>query len=188
MQTYKYKMQNHERNKHLMSDTRIIGQVHNHFIALSRRHYRIYGHCDGYKSANYYRLEKHLTKLKRLPKFSPWKTPPASALQECLKRIERGYINFFEGRAKRPPKFKGERKYRSMTFDGTQVKIEQEGDALRDKRRVPVSKILLAGRWYRFWKHRDFEGTIKSVTVKRDTLGDWYLTIVTDDEGLSPAI
>ena len=186
MRTFKYKIQSHKRNRHLMSNTRLISQVHNHFIALSRRHYRIYGKCEGYKRANYYRLAKHLTKLKRLPKYAPWKKPYSWALQDCLKRIERGYINFFERRAKRPPKFKGWRKYRSMTFNGSMVKIETISEKLCDKRRVPVAKIRLAGRWYRFWLHRPLEGNVKRVTVKRDTLGDWYLTIVTDDEGLSP--
>ena len=50
MRTYKYKLQKHKRNRHWQSDTRIIGfQVSNHFVALCRRHYRIYGHCEGYK-------------------------------------------------------------------------------------------------------------------------------------------
>ncbi len=61
MRTLKYKIQSHKRNRHLMSDTRIISHMHNHFVALSRRHYKIYGHCEGYKRAGYYRLCKHLT-------------------------------------------------------------------------------------------------------------------------------
>ena len=182
MPTYKYKIQNHKRNRHLQSDTRIISQVHNHFIALCRRHYRIYGHCDGYKRVSSRRLQKHLTKLKKLEKYAHWRIPYAWALQECLKRIERGYINFFEGRAKRPPKFKSWRHYRSMTFNGTQVKIEQ----LDKETGCPVAKIRLAGRWYRFWYSREIQGSINRVTAKRDALGDWYISITTDTEGLDP--
>ena len=184
MPTYKYKIQNHKRNRHLQSDTHIISQVHNHFVGLSRRHYRIYGDCEGYKRPSCYRLQKHLTKLKRLAKYTHWRVPHSWALQECLKRIERGYINFFEGRAKRPPKFKHSRNYRSMTFDGKQVKIEQVSEKEHHKRRVPVAKIRLAGRWYRFWYSREIQGNIKRATVKRDALGDWYITVTTDDEGL----
>ena len=183
MRTYKDKLQNHKRNRHLQNDVRIISQVYNHFAALTLRHFRIFGHCDGYKRASYNRLSTHLTKLKKLPRYAHWNIPYSWALQECLKRLDRGYINFFEGRAKRPPQFKGWRKYRSMTFNGNQVKIE----VLDKERGCPIAKIRLNGRWYRFWYSREIRGNIKRVTIKRDPLGDWYLTILTDDEGLEPA-
>ena len=64
MRTYKDKLQNHKRNRHLQNDVRIISQVYNHFAALTLRHFRIFGHCDGYKRASYNRLSAHLTKLK----------------------------------------------------------------------------------------------------------------------------
>ncbi len=186
MRTFKYKLQNHKRNKHLHRDLEIIAHVHNHFVALCRRHYRIYGQCEGYKRLTFSRMAKHLTKLKRLDKFAHWHIPFSWAVQNALKRIERGYINFFENRAKRPPKFRSRKKYRSMTFDGSQVKIEPVADAEHGIRRSPVAKICIRRRWYRFWSSRPIEGNIKQVTVKRDTLGDFYLTITTDDEGLTP--
>jgi putative transposase len=186
MRTFKYKLQNHKRNKHLHRDLEIIAHVHNHFVALCRRHYRIYGQCEGYKRLTFSRMSKHLTKLKRLDKFAHWHIPFSWAVQNALKRIERGYINFFEKRAKRPPKFRSRKKYRSMTFDGSQVKIEPFADAEYGIRHVPVAKIRIRGRWYRFWYSRPIEGNIKQVTVKRDGLGDFYITITTDDEGLTP--
>ena len=186
MRTFKYKLQNHKRNKHLHRDLEIIAHVHNHFVALCRRHYRIYGQCEGYKRLTFSRMSKHLTKLKRLDKFAHWHIPFSWAVQNALKRIERGYINFFENRAKRPPKFRSRKKYRSMTFDGSQVKIEPVADAEYGIRHVPVAKIRVRGRWYRFWYSRPIEGNIKQVTVKRDGLGDFYITITTDDEGLTP--
>ena len=179
MRTFKYKLQNHTRNKHLHSDLEIIAHVHNHFVALCRRHYRIYGKCEGYKRLTFSRMSKHLTKLKRLDRFAHWRVPYSWAVQDVLTRIESGYINFFEGRAKRPPKFRSRKKYRSMTFDGSQVKIEPVVDAEHNIRRVPVAKIRLNGGWYRFWYSRPIEGNVKQVTVKRDTLGDFYITIVT---------
>ena len=186
MKTYKYKIQAHKRNRHLLSDTRIISQVHNHFVALTRRHYRIFGQSEGYKRASYNRLSRHLTKLKGLEKYVHWRIPYSWALQECLRRLDLGYINFLEGRAKRPPKFKSWRNYRSMTFDGKQVEIQQVCDKSYKQRRVPVSKIRLNGRWYRCWYSREIQGAIKRVTAKRDALGDWYISVLTDDEGLDP--
>ena len=186
MRTFKYKLQNHKRNKHLHSDLAIIAHVYNHFVALCRRHYRIYGECEGYKRLTFSRMSKHLTKLKRLSRYAHWQIPYSWAVQDALKRIERGYINFFEGRAKVPPKFRSRKKYRSMTFDGSQVKMEQVADAAFGVRHTPVAKIYLNGRWYRFWYSRPIEGTIKQVTIKRDALGDFYLTLTTDDKGLTP--
>ncbi len=186
MRTFKYKLQNHKRNKQLHSDLEIIAHVHNHFVVLCRRHYRIYGECKGYKRLRYNRMSKHLTKLKRLDRFAHWHIPFSWAVQNALKRIERGYINFFEKRAKRPPKFRSRKKYRSMTFNGSQIKIEPVADAEYGIRHVPVAKIRVRGRWYRFWYSRPIEGNIKQVTVKRDGLGDFYITITTDDEGLTP--
>ncbi len=151
-------------------------------MALTRRHYRIYGGCAGYRRATYNRLSKHLTKLKKLERYAHWRIPYAWALQECLKRLERGYLNFFEKRAKRPPKFKSWRNYRSMTFNGNQVKIEKVDKATGCR----VAKIRLNGRWYRFWYSREIQGRINRVTAKRDALGDWYISITTDDKGLTP--
>ena len=182
MRTYKEKLQNHKRTRHLQSDTRIISDVHNHFVELTRRYYRIFGQCEGYKRATYNRLSKHLTKLKKLEKYAHWRIPYSWALQECLRRLDLGYINFFEGRAKRPPKFKGWRNYRSMTFNGNQIKIEM----VKKENGCRVGKIRLNGRWYRFWYSREIQGNINRVTVKRDALGDWYITVLTDFKGLTP--
>ena len=186
MRTFKYKLQNHKRNKHLHRDLEIIAHVYNHFVALCRRHYRIYGQCEGYKRLTFSRMSKHLTKLKRRHRYAHWHIPFSWAVQNALKRIELGYINFFENRAKRPPKFRSRKKYRSMTFNGSQIKIEPFADAEYGIRHVPVAKIRIRGRWYRFWYSRPIEGNIKQVTVKRDGLGDFYITITTDDEGLTP--
>ena len=186
MRTFKYKLQNHKRNKHLHRDLEIIAHVYNHFVALCRRHYRIYGQCEGYKRLTFSRMSKHLTKLKRRHRYAHWHIPFSWAVQNALKRIELGYINFFENRAKRPPKFRSRKKYRSMTFNGSQIKIEPVADAEYGIRHVPVAKIRIRGRWYRFWYSRPIEGNIKQVTVKRDGLGDFYITITTDDEGLTP--
>jgi len=126
---------------------------------------------------------RHLTKLKRVGKYQHWTIPYSWCLQESIQRIDRGWQNFFEGRAKRPPKFRSRYKYKSMTFDGSQVKIETFDKAGG----CPVAKIRINRRWYRFWYSRPIEGTIKRVTIKKDAVGDWYITITTDAQGLEPA-
>ncbi|RKU36334.1 transposase [Candidatus Poribacteria bacterium] len=180
MRTYKYKIQKHKRNRYLQKDLHIISHVHNHFVALWQRHYKIYGHCEGYKRPSAFRMIKHLTKLKRLEKYQHWRIPYSWCLQECVQRIDSGWQNFFEGRAKRAPKFRSRHKYKSMTFDGSQVKIEDIDKA----NGCPVAKIRINRRWYRFWYSRPIEGNIKRATVKKDFVGDWYITITTDAQGL----
>ncbi len=183
MRTFKYKLQKHPRNRHIQKDLHIIAHVHNHLVALWQRHYRIYGQCEGYKRPSAFRMIMHLTKLKRLSKYQHWTIPYSWCLQECIQRVDRGWKNFFEGRAKRPPKFRSRYKYKSMTFDGSQVKIEP----IDKTDGCPVAKIRINRRWYRFWYSRPIEGNIKQVTVKKDAVGDWHITITTDAEGLEPA-
>ena len=123
MRTYKYKMQHHKRNRHIESDLKVLAHVWNHFVALCRRHFKIYGKCEDYKRPSYSRLSRHLTKLKHLEKYTYWRIAYSWCVQNVLKRIEFGYKKFFKGDAKRPPKFKGRVKYASQTFDGKQCPL-----------------------------------------------------------------
>ena len=75
----------------MQKDLHIIAHVHNHFVALWQRHYRIYGHCEDYKRPSCYDMIKHLTKLKRLDKYQHWKSPYSWCLQACIQRIDRGW-------------------------------------------------------------------------------------------------
>ena len=40
--------------------------------------------------------------------------------------------------------------------------------------------IRLGKKWYHYFKSRNIEGKIKTVTIKRDTVGDIYVYIVSD--------
>ena len=58
MRTYKHKIRNHDKNKRLGNMLDDLAEVHNHFLCLEQRYFRIYG-----KYAGRYRLQPHLTKL-----------------------------------------------------------------------------------------------------------------------------
>ena len=182
MRTFRYKLQNHKRNRHIQKDIYIMAEVYNHFVALTRRHYKIYGKCEGYKRVSYTRMSAHLTKLKKLPKHSHWHTPYSWALQESLKRLDYGYNRFFKKLAKRPPQFKKYRNYKSMSFAGKYCPVE----VLDKVDGCPTANVRLNGRWYKLWYSRLIQGTVKRTTVKKDIVGDWYITFTTDDEGLDP--
>lgn len=165
MITYKFKLYESKRNRYLEQQIDIAGAIYNHCIALHKRYYRMY--C---KSLNAYRLMKHITELKRLPKYAEWNTVGSQAIQDIAQRIDRAYKLFFRNQKNRiksaPPSFKKVRKYKSFT-------LKQAGYKLFDD-----NTIKIQGRMYRYFKSREIEGKVKTVTVKRDALGDIYIHIV----------
>ena len=64
----------------------ICGIVRNHFIALSRRYYRMYG-----KRLSYKQMSAHLTKLKKLEQYKHWNIPYAWSLQQVIRDLARSY-------------------------------------------------------------------------------------------------
>ncbi len=68
MRTYKHKIRTHGKNKRLSNMLDDLAEVHNHFLRLEQRYFRIYG-----KYAGRYRLQPHLTKLlNRTKKHWAW--------------------------------------------------------------------------------------------------------------------
>jgi len=147
----------------------IAGLIYNHCIALHRRYYQLIG-----KSLNQYALMKHITKLKRLPKYSHWHQVGSQAIQDIVQRIDKAYKLFF-GNLKRkvrtsPPGFKKVKKYSSFT-------LKQAGWKLLDG-----NKVYIQGKIYKYFKSREIPTDVKTVTVKRDTLGNLYLYFVVEEE------
>ncbi len=171
IRTYKYKLYRTKKLKHLHSIVNVSGIIYNHCITLHKRYYRLYG-----KHLNKYQLQKHLTKLKKREKYEYWKQVPSQAIQQITERIDIAYKKFFEytkGKTKlrvSPPNFKKVKKYRSYTLKGNVgYKIEN-------------NMVSLNGYQYRFWNSRPIKGTIKTVTVKRDHMGDFYLCITLEQK------
>jgi len=154
--TYKYRLYTHKRNRHLHDAINVAGLIWNHCIALQRRYYRL---TSKYISRN--RLQTHLSNL-RNNRFLYWQKVGSQAVQEITERLDKGYKRFFkkEGGI---PSFKKINKYKSFT-------LKQSGWKLLGK-----NHIQLLGRNYKFVKSREIQGVIKTVTVKRDTLGKLWL-------------
>ena len=70
--------------------------IYNHCIALHKRYYRFYG-----KYLNKYQLPKHITKLKKLPKYSYWKRVPSQAIQNITDRIDKAFKLFFRDKKRK---------------------------------------------------------------------------------------
>lgn len=168
MRTYKFKLYRSRKNKHLHKRIDIAGLIWNHSIALCRRYYKLTG-----KSLSKYDLMKHIAKLKKLPKYSHWALLDAQAAQDVIDRIDRSYKLFFRnlkaGIKTAPPKFKKVKHYSSFTLKQTGYKL------------LGGNLVKIQGIVYKFSKSRDISTDIKTVTVKRDALGDLYLYFVVEE-------
>lgn len=125
------------------------------------------------KFLNVNRLKIHLTKLKRTKRFAYIRSLGSQAVQDIAERIDRAYSVFWSnlkrGIRTTPPKFKAVRRYKSLT-------LKQAGCSLDEAK----GRIKLGKSWYGYFQSRKTEGKVKTVTVKRDTLGDIYVYLVCD--------
>ena len=121
---------------------------------LQRRYYRLLG---GYIS--YYRLKRHVTRLKKMARFAHWNGVGSQAVQDIVRRVDLGYQKFFRKENKRPPKLR--KRWRHKSFTLSQAGWSYAGGKV----------VYIGGIAYRFHHSRDIEGTIKTVTLKRMPTG-----------------
>jgi len=121
-----------------------------------------------------YTTQKYLTKLKNIKRFNYLNLIGSQALQDITDRIERAYTLFFRNLKHKirtsPPSFKKKCKYKSFT-------LKQAGWKLDESNGI----IIINGQKYRYFKSREVQGKIKTVTVKRDNLGDIYIYLACED-------
>jgi putative transposase len=114
----------------------------------------------------------HLTKLKKLDKYSHWNQLGSQAIQDITDRIDKAYKLFFRNRKhgikSGTPNFKKRRNYKSFT-------LKQAGYKLLEDNRIKIGNKI-----FKYFKSQELQGNIKTLTVKRDKLGDIYIHIVTD--------
>ncbi len=163
MKTYKFKLYENRRNKYLKRSINASASIWNHCIALHKRYYSMFK-----KHLNKYQLMKHIARLRR--RNSYWQLVPSQAVQDVCDRIDKAYRLFFKfcKRGVRPPSFCKSKKYKSFT-------TKQAGYKLLGGNRIRIGKIV-----YKFFKSREIEGKVKTITVKRSPVGEMYIYIVTD--------
>ena len=168
MKTFCFKLYRAKRNAKLHKQINAAGLIWNHCLALHRRYYSLFGKC-----LNKFDLQKHLTKLKRREKFSYLKEIGSQAVQDVTDRLDRAYTLFFSKLQKKvkcsPPHFRKVCRYKSFTLKQAGWKLESWHNT-----------IIINKQAYRYFKSREIVGKIKTVTLKRDSLGDIYIFFVTD--------
>jgi putative transposase len=171
VKTYKYKIRHDQSAKRLDNVIDISGMIYNHIISLHKRYYCLYG-----KYPNVYAIKKHITKQKKLDKNKFWNLVGSQAIQDICFRIDKGFKAFFDNQKKKskrfiaPPTFKKVKKYKSFT-------LSQAGWGLISNGTVRIGKNI-----YRYHHSRDIQGKIKTVTVKRDTMGNFWLCFAVENE------
>ena len=100
----------------------------------------------------------------------------AQAIQDVTERVERSYKAFFDhikenkSGKKSPPKFKKIAKYSSFT-------LKQTGYSFHNNNTITIMK-----KNYKYFNNQKIQGKIKTVTVKRDKLGDFYIFVVVEQK------
>ena len=168
MKTFCFKLYKSEHNIKLHKQINAAGLTYNHCLALHKRYYKLFG-----KFLNQNKLKKHLTKLKKNPKFSYLLEYGSQAVQDVTERINRAFELFF-GNLKRklhcsPPKFKKVHRYKSFTLKQAGWKLNEDNHT-----------FTISGQRYRYFQSRRISGKVKTVTIKRDNLGDIYVYFVTN--------
>ena len=176
MYTTYYKLFRAPRNWNLKRKTWIAHTIWNYFLGWQRTRYSL-----GRPYMSFKEMSREFTVLKNShPElFSHWRELNTWSAREILKRLNEGYVRFFKGLAKRPPKFRSWRKPYSFTMcqSGFKFADPEEGDLGFG---IYGDKVRIMKRHYRFNLSRPILGNIKTVTVKADALGDFYMSVVTD--------
>ena len=163
MKTYKFKLYQNKRNKHLHRAINAASSIYNHCIALHRRYYRIFG-----KHLHVTQLIRHIARKRK--RNSYWQLVGSQAAQDICQRIDKAYELFFQNHSEgvRPPNFRKRIKYKSFT-------LKRSGYKFLDGNQIKIGK-----RVYKYAKSRELKGKVKTVTIKRNALGEIFLFVVTD--------
>ena len=166
-QSYKFKLYVADRNKRLDRQRIAASRIYNHCIALHKRYYRMWGEHLAES-----RLKKRIAFMRKHLR-PDWQCLGSQAVQDVVERIERGYKLFFQSVSSRkpgkntrrvsPPTFRKSMRYRSFTLKQAGWKIQGDG-------RIRIGKCA-----YRFHQSRHIEGSIKTVSICRDSVGDFWV-------------
>lgn len=164
---YKFKLYSADKNKRLDRQRIAASRIFNHCIALHKRYYRMFG-----KHLSEARLKKRIAFMRRHLR-PDWKCLGSQSVQDAIERIEGGFQRFFEnvmakkaGKSTRrvsPPSFRKSVKYRSFT-------LKQAGWKLKGDGRIQIGKCM-----YRFRQSCPIDGSIKTVTIYKDAVGDFWI-------------
>lgn len=150
---YKYELYRNRRARHLDTMLREASFVWNHVLALQRRYFRLYGRYVSGK-----RMKSHFAHLVHRELIH------SQTVQEILERLDTAYRRFFTRLAKRLPKFRTASYFFSIVF-------KQGSNSLCGN----VLTINRIGMRFKFSLSRPCDGKVKTLAVKHNRLGEYYI-------------
>ena len=171
MKTYEFKLYASDKNKYLDHLLEIGCEVYNFALDLKKNLYK-----DEKISIKINDLQKILADMRNSDGYKHWQDLGSQVVQQITERIYNGYTLFFKAlknkeKGKRrinPPKAKKLYKYKSITFKQAGFKLFQD------------NKIRIGEKEFKYHKSREVHGKIKTLTVKRNSIGEYFIYIVTD--------
>ena len=176
MYTTLYKLFRAPRNRNLKQLTWIAHDIWNYFLSWQRTRFSL-----GLPYMSFYEMSREFTVLKNAhPEiFEHWRELNTWSARQILKRLDAGYQRFYNGLAKRPPRFRSWRKPYSFTMCQSGFTFTDPEDGTSGVG-IYGDRVRIMKKHYRFNLSRPILGKIKTVTVKADALGDFYMSVVTD--------
>jgi putative transposase len=112
--------------------------------------------------------------------FPEFRGTHSQVLQDALRRLDKSFAGFFarvKNGKKKPgyPRFKPVWRYNSFTYPQSGFEIMPNGH-------MKLSKI---GK-LRIFMHRKICGKVKTLTIKRDRVGDWFVILSTESPDPKP--
>jgi len=168
MKTYKQKLYNSKKNRYLDKLLNIACEIYNFALHYKKEQYILYK-----ISVNKYDLQKLLSNMRNSEEYPLWKLVGSQVIQQITDRIYNAYdLAFTAMKAKKKsvkfPNFKKTFKYRSITFKQAGYKL------------LRGNKIIIGEKTFKFFQTREIEGKIKTLTVKRNSIGEYFIFITTD--------
>jgi putative transposase len=160
---YKFRLYpNKEQATHINKTIGCTRFVFNHFLAKRKDAYE-----HEKKTLNYNDCSAMLTQLK---KEIEWlKEVDSTALQSTLKDLDSSYKKFFKEK-KGYPKFKSKKNPKQSYTCKMNIKV--------DGSRIKLPKL----GWVAFAKSREIEGRILSATVRRNSSGKYFVSVLCETE------
>ena len=164
---YKMRIYPNQEQKILINKTLgCVRSIYNRGLALREENYK-----KGLP-ANYKVTNQMLTDLKADETTAYFKEPDSIALQQSLRDLDTGYVNFFSGRSRRPV-------YKSKhNYNQSYRTINQKDNIRFDGNRIKLPKL----GWVKVKNSFGKIGTIHSVTVRKTPSGKYYISILADFE------
>ena len=175
MRTYRFRIYPSNRQISMLEST--INLCRELYNAMLQQ--RIYAYKLGRK-INYNSQQDEIPEIKNA--FPEYLSIHSQVLQDIARRMDRAYANFFRRMGEKKngerakagfPRFKSRERYNSITYT-------QSGFKITDNGHVWLSKI---GE-IRMFMHRPIIGEIKTLSIKRDKVGDWFITLTVETDSI----